>query len=347
MREASNCIFLVGTPKGYGNYYSEIANGKTDMEVEVRRVHWVEHPIKNIGLEYINGKPTSEWYRKKCARMEEDMIAGELDLRFEGSLKGLVFGSLYNREHQRENLRPIPGIPIIRGWDPGGWAGAIWFQIDRYGRKRVYRELITQGASLTEFCEQLIAISKELEQYGCEIIDANGRKIRRPGAAKDWFSWEDFGDPSGASSSKMNQDVPEYTEVFDKFGISIDYLFMAHLPTEIRRRARIVAIERALTKPIVAGDEPGFGLWVDVKQCKVFDEALRGGYRRKLDKEGRVMEAIEERHPYNEAIDAFGYGLVGKEGVPDSVRQETRKQRSREEVEDEDAREWEPRRERC
>lgn len=333
MNQTTNCIFLVGTPKGYGNFYSELARGKTKIKLHIHRVHWTEHPLKTTDLEYIDGVPTSSWYRKECDSMEDDMIGGELDLSFESSLKGIVFGGVYGTLHQKKKLKPVPGVPILRCWDLGGIGAVIWLQYDKYRRFRILKELVTEGLPLLQLADEVLAVSERLEKFGCTVLDANGSPFVQD--TSDWYTWEDCGDPAGASMSKTNQAVPEYDELFSAKQINVEYLYMATLPTNIRVRARIVSIEDAMKRVILQPGQEGLGFWVDVDECPILDEALRGGYRRKLDKNNTVLDAIDERHPYEDVVDALGYGVVYKAGVPDKLKKEQQK-KTEEEIEDED-----------
>lgn len=337
MHQVTNVIFLVGTPKGYGNYYAEIANKKTKIVVGIHRVHWTEHPLKTVDLEYVNGKATSSWYRGQCESMEEDMIGGELDLSFESSLKGIVFGGTYSSIHQRKGLKPLPGIPMVRCWDLGGTTAVIFLQVTKWRQVRVYKEIVVDNLGLLDIADEVLKVSKELEEKGCQVVDHYGRPLAARMNTSNWFSqYEDPGDPSGATMTKTNQEVPEYTELQEKKSINVEYLFMAVLAPALRVRARIVAIEDAMKRLITSPDDPGPGFLIDVDECPILDEALRGGYRRKLDKSGNVLDAIDERHPYEDVVDALGYGLVYKFGVPEKVKQEQNK-KTEEEIEDEEA----------
>lgn len=324
----SNVVHLVGTPFGYGNYYSEIARGKAKVKAEIRRVHWTVHPLKNQDLEYIDGHPTSSWYRKECAGMETDMIAGELDLSFESSIKGLVFAAHYGNSHEKKGLKPIPGVPIIRAWDPGGWAACIFLQVDKYRRVRVYREVIEHGKTIHEFAEIVKAVSQDFISRGFTIKDQ--------GAPMEWFTFEDCGDSSGGVITKMNQEEPEFETLRAHHDIDVDYTFMAGLPTQLKRKARVTAITNLLVRHIASGipENDGPAIWIDVDKCPILDEALKGGYRRKLDRNNNVLDVIDDtKRPYTDAVDALGYGVLYKLGIPESIRKEMTK-RSEEEQED-------------
>lgn len=329
-----NTIFLVGTPNGYGNHFAEIACKKVLKNAQVRRVHWSVHPLKNKDLQWIDGKATSQWYRDSCAELEgeTEIIAAELDLSFDSSVKGPIYADSYGTGHQKRNLIPVPGIPICRAWDLGGWSAVVWFQFDRNRRIIVYRELITEGMKLHDIIDEVQRISEELARSGLTEVDA--------GDWEDFYRFEDCGDPSGASTNKSNQLVPEYEELAD-VNIYVDYLFMATMQAGLRVRARHLAVQGALTRYITgSASVEGPGFWIDVDRCPVLDEALRGGYRRKVSpSDGKILEAVEERHPYIDAADALGYGVIYKAGVPEQVKKEA-KHKSEEQIEDEDARDY-------
>ncbi len=328
-----NTILLVGTPLGYGNFYGEIARKKALKNAIVRMVHWKLHPLKGKGLRYINGKPTSDWYEQQVKELPAEVVAAELDLQFEGSLKGPVFASSYGVAHQKKGLQLIPGLPVYRGWDLGGWSAVVFMQLDKNRRLRVYREVVSEGGKLTEIVDEVLRISEELARAGYETRDIGDDW-------RDWYRFDDAGDPSGATTNKSNQLVPEYEELFEKHDINVDYLFMAAMPTEIRVRARIVQIQNCMQR-YIPSDNPendGPGFWIDVDGCPILDEALRGGYRRKInDTTGGVTDKIEERHPYVDVVDGLGYGVVKLLGVPEQIKREATKRKTEDQLEDEDS----------
>lgn len=332
----TNTILLVGTPKGYGNFYSEVARGKAKLGQDIRRVHWSEHPLKNRGMETRNGKLWSPWYQKELDSKTPEFVASEIDLSFETSVKGPVFSQIYGFGHQKRGLKPDSDYPVTRCWDPGGGFFAVMFIQVVYvkGKRRVMvlREICTEGANLDTVAEMVLSYTEELCRTGMKIID------HRSDHWKDWFSFEDPGDPSGGQAvAKSNQEVPEYEDLYTKHGINVEWSFMASLPTNLRVRARILSIQNAMQSHI-STDNPetdGPAFWVDIDQCPVLDEALRGGYRRKTDTAGNVMDAIEERHPYVDVVDALGYGCVYKLGIPEQIKREHQR-KTEEQKEDED-----------
>lgn len=328
MSQVSNCLFLVGTPIGLGNHYAEIITGKAKIEADIRRVHWMEHPLKSQGAELIEGMWTSPWYRKQCTKMEEEMIAGELDLQLEGSRKGMIYAALYGAGHRKSKLKPIPGSPIFRTWDLGGWSAILLWQIDRWGRWHWLKEVWTEGKPLSYTAEAVIEATEELSRRARAqmVIDVPAHYALEP---------DDCGDPAGMQLTKTNQEIPEYDYLRKNYQIDVNIETSLHIPAQLRVKARHAAVERLLKRYISSGsaDIDGPAMWVDVDECPFLDDALRGGYRRVLDKDGNVTEKIESKRPYIDLADALGYGVIYQEGVPESFTRDQNKL-SEEQIED-------------
>jgi hypothetical protein len=325
-----NYIALVGTPKGYGNFYGEVARKKKVPGAVVSTIHWTMHPLKTVDLEYENGKPTSSWYRDMCKKFPAEIVAAEIDLSFERSIKGPVFGDVYGLGHRKPGMKLVPDCPIIRCWDIGGaWSGVVLLQVDKLRRVRIYREVAELGLTLDQLVDRVLEVSEELVRTAMPK-DAKGEWT-------DWGTFRDVGDPSGATISKANQVVPEYEDMYVKKGISVDCMQFATMPTDIRVRARILQIQNAMQRHIPSTnpeiDGPAF--WIDTDACPTLDEAFLGGYRRKVDQAKNVLDIIEKNHPYNDVVDAAGYGIVDVLGVPDSLKRELKKKHE-EQLEDEE-----------
>lgn len=320
--QTTNCIFLLGTPNGYGNLYAQIARGKAKMEAVVRTVHWIKHPLKTRDLETINGRPTSSWYRKECKAMEEEAIASELDLSFETSVKGIVFGGCYGIGHQKTGLKPWPDVPVLRCWDPGGIFAVIWLQVNKYRKVRVLKEFVDKDAKIHQVADSVLAFSEHLERIaGSDLI------------------FKDCGDPSGAQDNNSAQEDPEYTVLAkEPYFWDVDSDFFVHIPSKLRVRTRIVAIQNVLkgyvSSNVPSEDGPQFE--IDIDECPFLHEAFLGGYRRKLDQSKNVLDKIDDtKRPYTDVMDALGFGVVHELGIPELIKREMKK-KSEEEKEDSD-----------
>lgn len=319
--QSTNTILLVGTPQGYGNHYAQIAQGEDkDITADVRTVHWVEHPLKSRGLEYVNNRPTSPWYRNQCRTFSKDVIAAELDLSFEGSTKGIVFDGIYGVGHQRPGLKGVPGQRILRIWDPGSRCFAVLFlQVDERMRARALKEMIFWGndARIQNVAQRVLSESGRLGSlYECEFHDT--------------------GDPAGSYVGNSAQEDPEWTILKRDFGIHVDYRMFAEMPTKNRRKSRIKIIERQLQQYIshTVPELDGPALLIDTDECPQLNRAFLGGYKYKTDAAGNVLEDIDERHPFEDVMDDLGYGLLYEIGLPEDLPVSQQEQYTEEQLED-------------
>lgn len=320
--QTTNVMLLLGTPNGYGNLYASIARGKSDFKATVRRVHWTLHPLKTRDMEIVDGKATSEWYRQQCATFSAEVIASELDLSFESSQRGLVFAKLYGIGHQKERLKPWVGVPVRRCWDPGGIFAVVWIQVNRWRRVRVLKEHVDKDAKITDVAEVVKLISADMcKDAGTELI------------------FTDCGDPSGSQDNNSAQPWPEYDYLRDTHQWDVEWQHIAAIKSNFRVPARITAIEQLLRKYIASGisAEDGPALEVDVVNAPYLHEAFIGGYRKVVDTAGNVLDKIDpNRRPYNDVMDAFGYGILTELGIPEQIKQELKKLKE-EEIEDAEA----------
>lgn len=328
--QTSNVIFLVGTPEGTGNYYATIAR-KNPFKAIIRRIHWMLHPLKSQGSHYKDGELTSPWKEEQKSAMEDEDIAGELELSFEGSAKGARFASIYGALHQKTGLKALPGTLLKRGWDLGGTYYVLFAVRDKWNRIRCIHELCGDSKTVHEIQEEVDEITKLLEdEIDCPL------------------DTDDKGDPAGQNISSTAAMASEYTLLSEK-GIHVQYATIAAIPTQLRANAKHIAVERVLKTLIMTGlpEHDGPQLWVDTERCEVLHEALSGGYKMKLNKDQTVSDKPEDKHPWCDAIDALSYLLLEEFGIPDTVKQKMRA-RSEEEQEDSQDDDYAPRqRSRC
>lgn len=328
----SNVIFLVGTPEGTGNYYATIAR-KNPFGAIIRKIHWMLHPLKSIGAEYVDGELTSPWKENQKKKMEAEEIAGELELSFEGSAKGALFAKSYGAGHQKTGLKAIPGLMLKRGWDLGGTTYVLFAVRDKWNRIRCIYEYCEDGKLIHEIADEIAVIKKMLED-----------EINSP------LVCDDKGDPAGQNITNRAQTAPEYAELSTK-EVFVEYGLIASIPTQMRAAAKHIAIEKLLTKYIITNvpDMDGPALWVDTDRCPILHEALSGGYKLKLDKDQNVTDKPEDKHPWCDAIDALSYLLIEEFGIPESIvrQMKAKSEEEKEDNEDEDYGHGQGQRTRC
>lgn len=296
--QSSNARFGVGTPNGPFGLFAELANpdphhGGTQEVITKRRIHWKDHPIKGAGLRRDHtGQLTSPWYEEQKRTLKPDELAAEVDISYARSVRGLVFPD-YTEEHATANLTPADKMPIIRVWDPGLTFFVLWMQVDHYKRVLCLRELCLENARINDVADEVQRISQEYYSG---------------------FDFHDCGDPAGARRVSASQVDPEYVVLAENYAIDVDYNFMEQMPTQLRVKNRITAIHNKLREYVYQTRSPG--LLVDVPNCKILDKALKENYMYKVGKFSRQLtEQIDERHPYEDAVDCLGYGVLYKLGL--------------------------------
>lgn len=301
---STNCRIFISTPNGPFNQFAMMARHEQenyDIKPEVRRRHWSEHPECGAALRKDkNNKPTSPWYRVEKKRYTPDGVAAELDINYIASQRGLVFPDYIPEWHRVKDLTADANKPIVRVWDPGNTFFVLWMQVDSHGRVLCLEELCVTddeehpgGATIREVANEVIRISQE----------------RFPG-----FEFEDYGDPAGGIKQGASAALPEWVVLHTEYGIYVDTSAFDTMPSRLRVKTRIMAIHNQLGKTCRALRT--HSLLVDQQRCKHLDRALLEGYRYKVDKATkRVMEIVDEEHPYEDAVDCLGMGIVSKLGL--------------------------------
>lgn len=108
----------VSTPNGKGNKFADLALGD---QIQKLSIHWRLHPDKD-----------DAWYEKQKSRRTPEEIAQELDISYEQSQKGRVFGNEWDEIVFSENPRLThvpydPTRPVFTSWDFGSSVTAIGF----------------------------------------------------------------------------------------------------------------------------------------------------------------------------------------------------------------------------
>lgn len=293
--ETSNCRFIIGTPLGPHNHYARLARGEADEKVYVYRVHWSDHPIKGRGLKRDErGQLWSPWYAWKTEKMAPEQVASELDIKYDTSTKARVFTGFSQDVHTRKQLETLRGTKILRVWDPGKTFAVLFLQIDKWHRIRVLREEIFDNAELHHVAQEIQQISQEY--YGDH-------------------EFEDCGDPAGASRVSSAQEAPEYT-ILAEYDIHVDYFYIQEMQPRLRVKARIQSIQNKLRELVSVNDKAEPALLIDATRCPKLIEALSEKYRWKQDKVSKkILDVIDEQHPFEDVVDCLGYGLLYKFGV--------------------------------
>ena len=149
LAEATPCRMVLSTPLGSGTKQAELR----DTPIKQRHLHWTLHPLKNKDLYKITeeekkqrklrgGLTRSPWYDKKCLRMKDDEIAQELDINYERSAGGRVYGAEWDELKASGRFVHVPyqpGLDTFTFWDFGiGDATAVGIAQVAPGGAEVY-----------------------------------------------------------------------------------------------------------------------------------------------------------------------------------------------------------------
>lgn len=289
---SSNVRLAVGTPKGNFGKYAQLARGKAEKAI-LRKIHWTRHPLKAKGLTIVDGKPTSPWYEGEKESLSANDVASELDLDFNESTEAKVFGG-YGEGHKRSSLLWTPQYPVLCILDPGLTFFALWLQVDHWKRVKVLTEYQWTSAKIRDVGEKILEIN--------EMYFKNAKV-------------EYCGDPAGSWLGNSGQEDPEYVTLADDYKIQVDWSWLSAIPTQKREKKRIKAVENLLGKYIGEGakEDQGPALLINTEECPILDEALSGGYRWKIDpRTKQPLEITEREHPFEDAADCLGMGVLYK-----------------------------------
>jgi len=269
---SSPCRLLLSTPNGLNNCFAKL---RQSGGLPLLTLHWSLHPFK-----------TQAWYEQQCKRMTEDMIARELDINYQASVKNRVFPE-FKTVHQQVGLKPVQGLKLFRVWDFGYHCPAVLFcQMDLMGRLLVLREEVGHQEVLRPFAERILHITATEFATTGEVFD--------------------FCDPAG----NQHQNLLEYSsvELLGKLGI---------LPTPVRapvreglEKIRHLLIEwrnDELTDPIGTP-----ALLINPTHCPQLCNALSGAYRFREHSDGSPMEIPLEEHPFEDVVDCLRYAVWEK-----------------------------------
>lgn len=297
--DTTKCRVFISTPKGPHNQFAKMARGEDDVKPVKITSHWTQHPIKAAGAAVDrDGKPTSPYYRQERKTKSPDMMAAEIDICYEASTKGLIFDDYAPAFHRKAGLkveatRSGSAPQIIRVWDPGIDFYVLFLHVDKYTRVLALREVLQNNAHVREVAEEVMHVSYKYFK-DCTFVD--------------------YGDPAGYTRSQASAEQAEFQVLKDEYDIEVGVDFMASIPTVLRIPQRIQAIKNKLNQYFQQVQT--HGLLLDPDGCPILDKALVEGYRYRVDKYTKaVSESPEHVHPYCDAVDCLGYGILAELGA--------------------------------
>ena len=285
----------VGTPDGPFNKFAKMVHpefcspGEQPEKVTHIRFHWWRHPDRCNGLELRNGEPWSPWLERMKTNNDAETMAKEYLLDYNSSVKGRLFDTFNDDIHTDENLQIDPELPIGRACDPGKTFAWVWYQADPDNKRLlVHHELVMDEAYLDQVMEQ----------------EANISNTR----FEDFDQWKTpIGDPQGATRLVASQTDADYVLMQRNWGVTVDSGWLAQIKSNKREPMRITTLQMLMNNR----DEYNRPcLVINKTHCPRLIEAFKGGYRRKVDKNGQVQDAIDRRHPWADVMDCTGMAAV-------------------------------------
>lgn len=177
------------------------------------------------------------------------------------------------------DVKPIPGRPLMIGQDFGRTPASLIAQIDARGRLVVFREITTKDSGIEQF-----AVSDIKPTLFAHF----------PG-----FSNFMIGDPSGAFKSQISEESA--FDVLKRLGFKI-----YPAPTnDIDPRLR--AVEQLFLRQIDGGP----AILICGHGCPQLVQALKFNYRYKRKKDGNLEEGPEKTHPWSDLADCLQYLALG------------------------------------
>jgi hypothetical protein len=203
----------------------------------------------------------------------------------------------YNDGLHCAEVEPVKGVPIKRGWDFGLTPACVFTQVTPDGRWIVFDELCGDYIGFETFAECVLEMSSQ--HY-------------------EGFTFEDYGDPAGQSSSSMTHDKAEKT-CFDMLrGRGIGIQTGEQNPT-----IRIESVRKPLNT--LRSGKPQFQIG---PRCEVLRKGFRGRYqykRIKITGSGERYHDVPDKNEFSHPHDALQYVATKVFGDAVRGREEQRK----------------------
>lgn len=190
-------------------------------------------------------------------------------------------------------LDPLPGFPLVLGFDFGLNPSCIVGQHTDRGQLRAIDEFVSDSMGLKQFCQNILVPTLRTRYTNYPILGGGA-------------------DPSGKSRSPTDEQT--CFQVLRSKDINIRNIYPAKTNALL---PRVASVEHFLTKMI--GGEPGL---IVSPVCKYLRKGFNGGYRRKKLGDGMFSDDPEKNifsHPH-EALQYLCMYLVSREEKDSEMR---------------------------
>ncbi len=193
----------------------------------------------------------------------------------------------YDFHVAKGELQPLPGRPVIRGWDYGLTPATVFCQTTAKG--------------------QILVLWPELQSWESGVL-AHGRVVQSESATYfPGYTFHDYGDPAG--NQRAQTDEKTCVQMLrEEYGIQVNN-------GPVAAAQRDLPIRKALTTTTADGQPM---LFIDPR-CTWLIAALVGGYQRK-EVAGRVTDQLADNE-YTHIVDALGYvvSMAGHAETPKKI----------------------------
>jgi hypothetical protein len=235
--------------------------------VHVLRIHYTADPAKQ----------TKEWIDEQKKGTTAAAWEQEMEINF-NAIQAKAWFPEFRRDFHvaREPLQPIPGRPILRGWDYGLTPATVYEQSTAKG--------------------QILVLYPELQSWD-NGITAHAKVVKSE--SQTYFpqhKFTDYGDPAG--NIRAQTDEKTCVQILaNEFGINV-------INGPVSEMARHEPVRNLLTSLTPDGQPM---LLIDPR-CTWLIQALEGGYQHKKVAERYIDEVADNE--YTHIVDAFMYPVA-------------------------------------
>lgn len=285
-RPAAECMALVGTPYGKSNRF---ARERFKGEIKVVSLHWSQHPLKD-----------QAWYELQKRRMTKDEVARELDISYDHSVEGIVFGELTEQHVIKQPYQFDPMLNTIVAFDFGRTMSAILAQKDSYGRLHVFKEFVIDPTGAWG--------------YKGENTPDLGRVVQGFLGDLDIRSRVDYVcDPAGNSPDHRTKTTD--VQILEGMGFR-----PLQFDKAMKMKDRLVQGVQFIKKKLGERIGDAESILIYEPGCPMLLESFRSGYRYKQDHAGNITDTIEQEHPYEDVMDCLRYILIEKFTIQNNIQ---------------------------
>ncbi len=189
-----------------------------------------------------------------------------------------IYPEYNDRVHCKE-VDPIPGLPVLRGWDFGLTPSCVFAQVLPDGRFLVFNELVSDNMGIDEFSD--------------DVLEHCNRAFRH-----ETVEFEDWGDPAG--TKRVETDTRSAFDIMHSKRIMVE----GSIQNPVMRWESVKKPLRTLTS-----GEPQFILH---PRCRALRKGFMGGYhrRRLLVPGAERFTSQADKNEYSHPHDALQYITV-------------------------------------